>query len=161
MTFRIVALDAALFAPLVHLSDAELASRNIVRRVCTAFPGSPCRVSLADAEVGETLLLLNFEHLAVASPYRSTHAIFVREGVAAATLAPGEVPLIITRRLISMRGFDAAGMMTGADVVPGSEVAGLLDRMFADSATVHVDLHNARPGCFAARAIRDAAPAQG
>ena len=154
MTFRIVALDPAPFVPLFELSDAELAARHIVRHTATATPGFPCRVSLADAEVGETLLLLNFEHLPAASPYRSTHAIYVREGAAEAHPAPGEVPEVIARRLISARGFDAGGMMTDADVAEGPAIAPLIERLFADPAVVHVDLHNARPGCFAARAVR-------
>ncbi len=154
MTFRIVALDPAPFAPLFELSDAELAARHIFRRTATATPGFPCRVSLADAEVGETLLLFNFEHLPAASPYRSTHAIYVRDAAVQAHPAPGEVPQVITRRLISARGFDAGGMMTDAEVAEGDAVAPLIERLFADPAVVHVDLHNARPGCFAARAVR-------
>lgn len=154
MTFRITALDPAPFTPLFGLGDEELAEHHIVRRVADQPVGFPCRVSLADAAVGDTLLLLNYEHLPAASPYRASHAIYIREGAAAADPAPGEVPEVITRRLISARAFDAAGMMTSADVVPGETVAATLDAMFADPAVVHVDLHNARPGCFAARAVR-------
>lgn len=154
MTFRITALDPAPFMPLFALSDAELAARDMVRTICTATPGSPCRVSLADAEPGETLLLIPYEHLAVASPYRSSHAIFVRAGAVQARIAPGEVPPVITRRLISARAFDGDGMMAHADLVDGEAVAATLVAMFADPAVVHVDLHNARPGCFAARAVR-------
>ncbi len=154
MTFRILALDPAPFAPLFALSEAELAERRIVRRVADQPTGFPCRVSLADADVGDTLLLFNYEHLPAASPYRSTHAIYVREGAAAAAPAPDTVPEVITRRLISARAFDADGMMSAADVVPGEAVAATLKQMFADPAVAHVDLHNARPGCFAARAVR-------
>jgi hypothetical protein len=154
MSFRIMALDPAPFAPLFALSDAELAERHIVRRVADTTPGFPCRVSLADAAIGETLLLLSHEHLPVASPYRSAHAIYVREGVAQAHPAPGEVPEVITRRLISARGYDEAGLMTGADVATGAEVALLIERLFADPTTSYVHLHNARPGCFAARVER-------
>ena len=154
MTFQILALDPAPFAPLFALSDAELAERHIVRRVADKAVGFPCRVSLADAEVGDTLLLLNYEHLPVASPYRSVHAIYVREGVAQAHPKPDTVPWVAARRKISVRAFDADGMMASAEVVPGAEVKATLDRMFDDPAVVHVDLHNAAPGCFAARAVR-------
>ena len=154
MTFRITALDPAPFAPLFALSDAELAERHIVRRVADKAVGFPCRVSLADADVGDTLLLLNHEHLPVASPYRSTHAIYVREGVTAAQPEPDTVPEVIARRLISVRAFDADAMMVHAEVTPGTEVKPALERLFADPAVVHVDLHNAAQGCFAARAVR-------
>lgn len=154
MTFRILALDPAPFVPLFALSDADLAVRAIVRQTVTAKPGSPCRVSLADAEIGETVLLLNYEHLATLSPYRATHAIYVREGVAAAHLPAKAVPEAIARRLISLRAFDAAGMMLAAEVVAGTAVGSALDVAFGNPAVVHVDLHNAAPGCFAARAVR-------
>ncbi|WP_419816128.1 DUF1203 domain-containing protein [Glacieibacterium sp.] len=154
MSFQIIALDPAPFAPLFGLSDAELAGRHIVRRVADTMPGFPCRVSLADAAIGETLLLLNHEHLPVASPYRAAHAIYVREGAAQAHPEPGEVPEVIARRLISARGYDEAGLMTGADLATGAEVAVLIERLFADPATSYIHLHNARPGCFAARVER-------
>ena len=154
MTFRILALDPAPFAPLFALDDAALAARGAVRRTATEKPGFPCRVSLADAEVGETLILVGYEHLAVASPYRSRHAIYVRENAITADLPPGTVPAVIARRVISWRAFDGAGMMTACDVVVGGEVASALTAAFADPAVVHVDLHNAKPGCFAARAVR-------
>ena len=54
-------------------------------------PGTPCRVTLADAEVGETVILINHTHLKADTPYRASHAIFVREGQPQAHLARGEV----------------------------------------------------------------------
>ena len=154
MTFQILALDPAPFAPLFALSDAELAERHIVRRVADKPVGYPCRVSLTDADVGDVLLLLNYEHLPAASPYRSTHAIYIREGVERAQPEPDTVPQVAARRFISARAFDADAMMVHAEAVPGAEIAAALDRMFADPAVVHVDLHNAAQGCFAARAVR-------
>ncbi|TRW16883.1 DUF1203 domain-containing protein [Glacieibacterium frigidum] len=153
MTFRILALDPAPFVPLFALSDAELAARDIVRATATSDTGFPCRVSLADAATGEELLLLNYEHLPVASPYRSRHAIYVGRHAVRAEPAPGSVPPYIERRLISARAFDAAGMMTRADVVEGAAVAETLDAWLNDASTAHVDLHSARPGCFLARAV--------
>lgn len=120
----------------------------------TETPGFPCRVSLADAEVGETVLLLNHEHLDVATPYRSRHAIYIRAGAKQACLPVDVIPEVITRRLISARAFTDAGMMTDADVVSGNTLSALLIRLFDDPAVTFVDLHNAKPGCFAARAVR-------
>ena len=154
MSFGITALDTAEFAPLFELSDSALAARQIVRRVADEKPGFPCRVSLADAETGETLLLLNYEHLPAQSPYRAAHAIYVRAGAATAVLDPGAVPEVIVRRTISVRAFDADGMMTDAAVIAGTDVGAAIDRLFGDPAVAHVDLHNAAPGCFAARAVR-------
>ena len=61
-----------------------------VRQTATTKPGFPCRVSLEDAEVGEQLILVNYEHQPSASPYRAAHAIFVRKGVEQAKPGVGD-----------------------------------------------------------------------
>ncbi len=156
MDFQITGLPAPLFAPLFTLSDAELARRRIVRRTADRVPGFPCRVSLLDARVGETVLLLSFEHLPVAGPYRSRHAIFVREGAIQAHLAVNEVPEVLQSRLLSVRAFDAAGMMVGADVVQGGELAPAIACMLDIDAARFLHVHYAKPGCYAARVDRAA-----
>jgi Protein of unknown function (DUF1203) len=82
MRLRYSGLEASQFRPLFVLDDAGLAARGAVR--LKAEPGSPCRISLEDAQPGESLLLLAFEHQAAASPYRSSGPIFVRENAAKA-----------------------------------------------------------------------------
>ena len=154
MSFQVSGLSREQFAPLFGLSDAELATRDIVRRTADKAPGFPCRVSLMDALPGETLLLLNFEHLAVASPYRSRHAIFVRENAVPAQVAPGVVPESLRQRLLSVRAFDGRGMMLDADVVNGREVDGVLVSMLAKQEVEFLHVHNAKHGCFAARVDR-------
>lgn len=152
MTFQITALPAELFRHLSALSDDDLAARGIVRQVAGA--GAPCRVSLDDARPGETVLLLNHEHQPAATPYRASHAIFVREGATQAHPAPGEVPEAIRRRLLSVRAFDAAGMMVNADVTEGRDASAVIDAMLADPDVAYLHLHNARQGCYAARVDR-------
>ncbi len=156
MDFRIVALPQARFAPLFGLSDQELAARGALRRVADRRPGFPCRVSLRDADPGESLLLLNHEHLPVAGPYRSSHAIYVREGAAEYLPAVNEVPEVISSRLMSVRAFDAFGMMVDAEVTDGADAAPLISRYLDDARVDFLHLHNARPGCYAARAVRAA-----
>src|SRR5216684_1397733 len=81
MSFRSTGLPAEEFAPLFALSDAELAARGAVRRIADArTPGYPCRVSLTDSAPGDELLLVNYEHHPVDSPYRMRFAIYVRKG---------------------------------------------------------------------------------
>jgi hypothetical protein len=154
MGFRVSGLDRDEFVFLFGLSDAQLRERGIVRRVADERPGFPCRVSLTDAEPGETLLLLNYEHLAVASPYRARHAIFVRENAQTARPAVNEVPEVLRTRLLSLRAYDRAGMMVDADVTQGSEVEHVIERMFAQQNVDFIHAHNAKPGCFAARIDR-------
>jgi len=154
MGFRVSGLDGAEFAPLFALSDEQLRERNIVRRVADQRPGFPCRVSLQDAEPGETLLLLNYEHLAVASPYRATHAIYVRENARTANPAVNELPDVLRTRLLSLRAYDSKGMMVEADVVHGSDAEPLIERILAQPNVEFIHAHNAKPGCFAARIDR-------
>ena len=154
MDFQISGLPLADFAPLFALSDGELAQRNIVRRVADESPGFPCRVSLRDADPGERLLLLNYEHLAVASPYRSRHAIYVRENAVEARPAINEVPDVLATRLLSIRAFDGDGMMCEADVVQGRDAVPVFERMLGNNKVAYLHIHNAKPGCFAARVDR-------
>jgi hypothetical protein len=133
MAFMISGLDYQPFASLFGMSDAQLEARNIVRRVVDERPGFPCRVSLQDAQIGETVLLVNYEHLAVASPYRASHAIYVRENATHPNLNIDEIPEVMRTRLLSIRAYDSDGMMVSADVAQGTEV---------------------EPGCYAARIDR-------
>ena len=155
MSFRISGLPLAPFEPLFGLPDEELRARGVRRVTADRTPGFPCRVSLQDAEVGETLLLLSYEHQPASSPYRSRHAIFVREGATEAHPAPGEVPEVLRRRLLSVRAFDAEGMMIDADVVSGEELEAVIESMLLRPEALYLHLHNAKPGCYAARVDRE------
>jgi len=154
MSFQISGLPVAPFAPLFGLSDAELATRAIVRHTADRSPGFPCRVSLRDAEPGETLLLLNYEHLTVASPYRSSYAIYVREYANEAQVEVNEVPDVLRRRLLSLRAFSGQGMLLDADVADGHDIEPLIRKMFESREVAYLHVHNAKPGCFAARVDR-------
>jgi hypothetical protein len=154
MSFQITALPAREFAPLFALSDAELARQGALRMLVDRTPGFPCRVSLRDAEPGESVLLINYEHLPVAGPYRARHAIFVRQHALEARLAVNEIPQSLQIRLLSLRAYDQAGMMLDAEVMQGSDLAPAIERMFEHGAVAYLHVHNARPGCFAARVQR-------
>lgn len=154
MTFQFSGLPLSQFSPLFSMSDAELARRGAIRVTADERPGFPCRVSLQDAEIGETLILLNYEHLPVATPYRSRHAIYVRESAIEAQLAVDEVPQQMRPRLLSLRAFDADGMMKAADIVPGTAIENLIEQMFTDRSIAFLHAHNAKRGCFAARIDR-------
>lgn len=154
MSFAIAGLDPQPFRHLYGLSDADLAREGAIRMRADSKPGFPCRVTLEDAEPGEDLLLVNYEHLPVATPYRSRHAIFVRDGAEEAARYEDEVPEQLSRRLLSVRAFDADGMMTDADVFDGTELAERIDTFFADPEVLYLHVHNAKRGCFAARVNR-------
>ena len=154
MSYLLRGLDPAPFALLYGLSDAALAERDVVRRHADTMPGFPCRVTLEDAALGEALLLLNYEHLPVASPYRSRHAIYVREGAREAADYRDAIPLQLSRRLLSVRAFDEAGMMVDADVMEGTALDAAARRLLDRDEIAYLHVHNARAGCFAARIDR-------
>ncbi|MDT8761098.1 DUF1203 domain-containing protein [Sphingomonas psychrotolerans] len=154
MSYVIAGLDPAPFRRLYGMSEEALAAEQVVRVTADSRPGFPCRVTLEDAAPGETLLLLNYEHLPDASPYRSRHAIFVREGAETPALYMDEIPELLATRLLSLRAFDRDAMMTNAEVVQGKALAPLIETMFADPAVAFLHVHNAKRGCFAARVDR-------
>ena len=154
MDFRIVGLPAARFAPLFALPEAELASHRAVRRIADSKPGFPCRVSLEDAEPGEQVILVHHEHHPVDTPYRASHAIYVRGWATKTFDRVNEVPPALRTRLLSVRAFDAAGMMVEADVTEGRELERLIERMLAVPRTVYLHVHFAKAGCYAACVTR-------
>ncbi len=152
MKYTVHGLSPDPFVPLYGLTDDELAKRR-ARRVVADGPGFPERVEMRDAEPGETLLLVNFEHQSADTPYRSSHAIYVREGATEAW-SGHQLPEMMRKRLLSLRGFSSDGLMVDADVVEGREAEPLIERLFADPEVAYIHAHYARPGCYAARIDR-------
>jgi hypothetical protein len=154
MHFRILGLPAEQFAPLFAMSDAALAERGAVRRIADARErGYPCRVSLADSKPGDELILVNYEHHAVASPYRMRFAIYVRADEKTFD-AVDEVPEQLRKRTLAVRGFDENAMMTGWELIEGVKLEEAIERQFAGSRAAYLHVHFAAPGCYAARVER-------
>ncbi len=154
MTFLFRGLAPQPFQSLFTEDDAALAARGILRAHADDDSSYPCRVSLMPARTGEELLLLSYEHQPAHSPYHASGPIFVRRDAAEAAFAPGVVPPLVAVRLLSVRAYDAADHIASAEVVEGSEVAPLIDAMFADAGVRYLHIHYARRGCFACRVDR-------
>lgn len=155
MSFVISGLPADEFKPLFDLSDEALAARGILRKTADADVGFPCRLSLEDARAGDTLLLLNYEHQPADTPFRSRHAIFVNERVAKTARYVDELPPVFTARpYLSLRAFDAGGMMIEAQVTPGADCAPVIEQMLENPSAAYLHAHYAGAGCYAARIDR-------
>ena len=154
MTFVISGLDPQRFAPLFGLDDEALAARGVIRRTATSKPGFPCRVTLEDAEPGETLLLLNYESHAVETPYRSAYAIYVREAATDLARYENEIPPVMRTRPIALRHFNAEAMLIGASLALKGDVKEAIETAFANPAVAYLHAHNAAHGCFAAEVRR-------
>lgn len=154
MTFRVIGLDPAPFVPLYGLPDDALARHGAIRVRVDEAGGVPDRVELRDLAPGETALLVNHVHQPASTPYRASHAIYVREGARVPRIVDGRLPTVMRRRLLSLRAFDPAHMMVDADVVEGVDALAVLSRLLDDARVDYVHAHYARPGCFAARIER-------
>lgn len=154
MSFQIHGLPGTDFAHLFAKTDAELKAMGAVRVIADQHPGMPCRVSLAEAEIGDEMILTNHVYLPETSPYRASHAIYVRKNVAEADLGPNVVPSVMTDRLLSVRGFTADHMMEAGEIVEGADLPGALEQIFTDPAIDYIHIHYAKRGCFAGKATR-------
>ena len=154
MHYRISGIDSAPFQHLFRLTDAELVTHRATRYVADTKPGFPCRVSLEDAEPGETVILAPYTHQNAATAYRASGPIFVREGAMRRFNAMDVVPEQLATRLLSLRAYDDAGMMIDADVVEGRALEHHIERMFGDANAAYIHAHFARRGCYAARIDR-------
>jgi len=152
MNFTVQGLSSEPFRPLYGLSDGELAAHR-ARRVAVNGSGFPERIEMRDAQAGEMLLLVNFEHQSADTPYRSSHAIYVREG-ATETWSGDHLPEVMRKRLLSLRAFSAEGSMVDADVVEGREAEPVIERLLGDDRVAYIHAHYAKPGCYAARIDR-------
>ena len=153
MTYRIAGLDPAPYKPLFLLADDELAARGIVRMIVTEKPSFPCRVSLIDRDIGERVLLINHVSHEVANPYRASHAIFVADADPAEFI--DEVPPVFADRVLSLRGFDADGMMADALLAQPGEADSAIRKLFDNLAVETIHAHNATRGCFSAKIERN------
>jgi hypothetical protein len=120
-----------------------------MRRMTVTDNGFPCRVSLVDRPVGEQVILLNHVSHDVANPYRASHAIFVADAEQAEFV--DEVPPVFVPRILSLRGFDADGMMADALITQPGEADAGIRKLFENPDIVSIHAHNAVRGCFSAR----------
>lgn len=149
MSFRVSGLDPDLFTDLHALSDQALADKGVERMRVTEHPGAPCRISLDDAEIGEWVLLLSYDHQPADTPYRQQGPIFVRERSARANSVDA-LPPALARRTLSLRGFDARHMMIEADIAEGASAISTIEQILANPDVAYIHAHYARRGCYAA-----------
>jgi Protein of unknown function (DUF1203) len=154
MAFRIRGIDPQPYQHLFGLSDATLAEHGVLRYQVNESPGFPDRIEMCEGKIGETMLLLNYESQPARTPYRATHAIFVREWAENAYDEIDQIPEVMARRILSVRGFDDHGMLVDADVIDGKALVPLIDRLFENATISCLHVHNAKQGCYSGRVDR-------
>lgn len=154
MSFVIKGLSAEEFQPLFGLTDADLSARGVIRKTADAKPGFPCRITLEDAEPGETVLLLNHESHKADTPFRSSYAIYVREGATGPAIYRDALPPVFKDRPIALRIFNQEGHLIGADMGKNAELPEKIEAAFRNKRAAYIHAHNAMHGCFAAEIRR-------
>jgi hypothetical protein len=154
MGFRISGLSPEPFRHLYGLSNEQLEREGVKRYVADKRPGFPDRIEMRDADIGQWLLLLNHVCQPADTPYRATHAIFIREGAEETYDRIDEVPEVMRIRLLSLRAYDSSDMMVDADVVDGREIETIIGRLFGNAQVAYIHAHNAKRGCYSGRIER-------
>ena len=154
MAYRIEGLPPQAFESLLALGDGALAAHR-ARRVTADSDSYPCRVTLEDAQPGEELILVNHVSNDVDGPFRSSHAIFVRCNAAETGRYDDEVPVMIDRRIVSLRGYDSDGMLRDGMIAQPGEADGRIRALFANPVVATIHAHTATYGCFLAHIERN------
>lgn len=154
INFQVIALRTEPFASLFSKTTEELRELGAKRMAVTSKPGFPCRISLEDAEIGEEVILLPFVHHDVASPYRASGPIFIRNIKSNREWRTNEVPPVVSTRMLSFRGYDGEGMMLHATVAEGAGFSQTVSAIFESPSIQYIHVHNAKPGCFSCEVRR-------
>jgi len=121
----------------------------------TASDREPCRRCLRDAAPGERLALTAYDPFLVRSPYAGDGPVFVHaDGCEPFPSAPGVVSEQVSRRILSVRAYDADAMLTDATVLEGEHFRERAEALLADPEVEFLHVHFAGPGCFAFRVDR-------
>jgi Protein of unknown function (DUF1203) len=143
----------------VHaLSDA---AAQEARRSPAAMPPAaddgpyPVRCCLTDARDSTGVVLTSVMPFRGESPYAVASPVYVHAGRCRGHAEePGAVPEMLRDRLLSVRAYDGAHMLTGTEVVRGTGLEGAIDRLLGDAPEAYLHVHFAGPGCFACRIDR-------
>jgi hypothetical protein len=146
--FKIKSLHHSKFLDYFELDALELEKIGAIRMTVDKFPGFPCRISLEDAEIGEEVILLPYQHHKTNSPYQSSGPIFIRKRTNTPSFENNEIPKIFKNRLLSLRGYDKNGMMKEAAVTEGNVITEQIAKFFENENIAYIHIHNAKPGCY-------------
>jgi uncharacterized protein DUF1203 len=125
-----------------------------------AAPGDglyPVRCCLRDIEDAEGVILASVMPFRGESPYAARSPVYVHaERCDGHAEAPGAIPEMLRGRLLSVRAYDGAHMLTGTEVLQGTDLEAAIDRLLGRDPGAYIHVHFAGPGCFACRIDRAA-----
>lgn len=153
LNFTISAIEN-IYNHLFSLDETDLFAQGGIRMIVDEMPGTPCRVSLEDAEVGEEVILFPYQHHNTQSPYQASGPIFIRKDAKSPTLKENEIPKMLRHRLLSLRVYDVNGMMIDATTTQGENLKNEIEVIFNNLEANFIHVHNAGPGCYNCRVDR-------
>jgi hypothetical protein len=137
------------------LPAGEVESDSAAARSKVADGPLPCRRCLRNAEVGDELVLAPYDPFVVRSPYAGAGPVFVHAGGCEPFESiPGAVSEQVGGRVLSVRAYDEAAMMTASTVFEGERFPQRAEQLLSDTDVAFLHVHFARPGCFAFRVDR-------
>jgi hypothetical protein len=148
------ALDDSLFKEFFVKSESELNKHNAKLIIADTSPGFPCRVSLEDAQIGDTMLAIHYCHHNVESAYKSSGPIFIRKNALEKATHINTVPEMFKIRPQSIRAYDLTNEMVDAKISNGDEVKDTIRMFFENKSVSYLHIHNAKQGCFNCRVDR-------
>lgn len=148
INFKFYSLDKKQFDEFFEMSKNELDKLNIRKIIVEEKPGYPCRVSLQDAEIGEEVLLMSYNHIINKSLFDSKGPIFIRKNAQNKEFKVNEIPLMFNHRILSLRGYDIDYMMIYAATIKGSVLKETINTAFENEKVNFIHIHNSSPGCY-------------
>jgi hypothetical protein len=117
----------------------------------------PVRCCLSDAHDATGVVLTSVMPFRGESPYAARSPVYVHaERCAGHAEEPGAVPEMLRGRLLSVRAYDGSHMLTGTEVLQGTDLEPAIDRLLGRDPGAYIHVHFAGPGCFACRIDRAA-----
>ena len=133
---------------------AALADGTAVEVTCNDDAPFPVRCCLHDATAEEGVLLLSLQPQTGNSPYAAPGPVYIHRDRCAGYSPQGDVPQILRRRTLSLRGYTDEHMITGTAVVAGEDVERAAQQLLDLPGTAYLFVHFAGPGCYACRIDR-------
>ena len=72
----------------------------------------------------------------------------MRKNAKTAALKTNDIPLMLNHRFLSLRIYEAGGMMIDARTVEGNILKKEIQDIFSNKNAAYIQVHNAGPGCF-------------
>jgi hypothetical protein len=115
----------------------------------------PVRCCLRDVEDAEGVVLTSVMPFRGESPYAARSPVYLHsERCDGPTVERDAVPAMLRGRVLSVRAYDESHMLTGTEVLTGTELEAAIDRLLGEQPGAYLHVHFAGPGCFACRIDR-------